>query len=139
MLSIVSIGDMSRKKHEQDLREKLDKSGVTQRHCRMGPLIDLQANGDFLHLPSQDQDHVYCEVAAEGGETPYGVRVVLFHLWPEKSLRSTMSSNAYLREQRQFRTVRGCCRRILDTASCGAPAENARRETSSAIPCSRLP
>src|SRR5581483_5746312 len=150
--------------------------GVTERHCGMRPLVDLPSDGDFLHLPSEDQSHVAGEVAAESGQPPYRVRVVMFHWFrgklkdslltteaqrhkentnqesflavfslclcasvvnnecPKKDRRNSFSVSPGVRPL--FRTAQAHFQRSPDTASYVAPAENVRRETFSAIPCS---
>src|SRR5262245_1880593 len=131
MFAVMYVRNVSREQHEKDLWKELRQSGVTQSHRGMRPFVDFPADGDLLHLPSEDQDHVSCEIPAEGGQPPHGVRVVLFH----QGLRCL---KVYRRAQPQSRIVRECFRRIPDTAWCGAPAVNARPETFSAILCVRL-
>src|SRR5262245_44224765 len=91
MFAVVSIGDVSGEQHEQDLRDELCKTSVSQRHRRMRPLIDLPSDRDFLHLPSEDQNHVPGKIPAEGGQSPDYISVMLLHSYCGSDRTATIS------------------------------------------------
>jgi|SRR6266850_2897197 len=76
-LAVIGIGDMSGEQHEEHLREKLRQTRVTQIQCRMGALVDFPANGDLLHLPAEDEDHIAGKIPPERRQPPCSVGVVM--------------------------------------------------------------
>src|SRR5262245_31505811 len=79
MLAVMPVGDVTCKQHEEHLWKKLGQSRVAQSHRRVGALVNFPADGDLLHLPSENQDHVPGEVATKGRKPPDSVGVVLGH------------------------------------------------------------
>ena len=75
-LAVIGIGDMSGEQHEEHLREELRQSRVTQIQRGMRALVNFPPDGDLLHLPAEDEDHIAGEIPAERRQAPGSVGVV---------------------------------------------------------------
>src|SRR4029077_14797820 len=78
-LTVVCIGDMAGRNCENDQRQKLNKTHVTESHRGTGSFVNSPADRNFQHLLAHHKNREAAEIPPIGWEPERSVRIVPRH------------------------------------------------------------